>query len=566
MRMKEIPVTIEVMTPVVLPAGGGASVLTASEDQFSGTMVRGILARRYIAAQKLGNHAEEDEQFLHLFFGALRFLTAYPVQDGLRAVPVPRSLQKEKDGTGLRNLLYEPPTAGYKALKGLAALQDGAFTPVQVRKRITLHMSRNGEANGRAGRKNRGAVNERLAGRSQAGGIYSYEAVEAGQVFCGSILGAEEDLSALRAALSLAQEAFIARAGRSRFTQYGRCRVVLGRVQDVETVAVRPDERGVVCLRLDAPLLPDAGEVHSAAAAVGEVVTALNDAAEKCGERRPFSLPPAAKSPSGGLFAATESVGSFVGVWGMRRPQETALAGGSVFEIWRDGAWTEADAAALTRICYEGVGRRVEEGFGQLRVFDEGALVYHAAASAPRSSAHKLASAEVKRRARLIVERYLAAQVQVFAAEDVQEAQTTFPERSNHLLSRLDGLLQKGCGSSGKSFLRYRMELEGELGQVSKASPLSQALRSIKVKGAYGVQQPLEALLLRREEKEMPYWQDDRVASLQSGEMDRALAELGTSFEELYASGNVFYAYLHAFFRYGRKATQDLTGNEEADV
>lgn len=566
MRMKEIPVTIEVMTPVVLPSAGGASVLTSSEDQFSGTMVRGILAQRYLAAQALGSHAEEDAQFLHLFFGALRFLTAYPVQDGLRAVPVPRSLQKEKDGTGIRNLLHEAPEVGYKSLKGLATLQDGTLTPVQVRKRITLHMSRNGEANGRAGRKERGAVNERLAGRSQAGGIYNYEAVDRGQIFRGAILGMEEDLEALKSSLALVQGGFAAQAGRSRFTQYGRCRVMLGEVQRVEAASVSPDAHGTVCLRLDAPLLPDGGDVHSAAAAVGEVVTALNDAAEKCGESRPFSLSLAAGAPTSGLFAATESVGSFVGVWGMRRPQETALAGGSVFQIRRDGAWTEADTAALTRICYEGVGRRTEEGFGQLRVFDGGALIYRAAAAAAHSTAHKLASAEVKRRARAIVEQYLAAQVQVFAAEDVQEAQATFPERSNHLFSRLDSLLQKGCGSSGKSFLCYRMELKGELAHASKASPLSQALRSIKLKGAYSVQQPLEALLLRREEKEMPYWQDERVASLQSGEMDQALAELGTSFEELYASGDVFYAYLHAFFRYGRKATQDMAEDEEADV
>ena len=74
--MKQITMTIRTLSPVVLSAMSNATVMTASHSYFSGPIVRGILASRYIQQRELGVHAEEDEAFLSLFFDKLRFVAA----------------------------------------------------------------------------------------------------------------------------------------------------------------------------------------------------------------------------------------------------------------------------------------------------------------------------------------------------------------------------------------------------------------------------------------------------------------------------------------------------------
>ena len=74
--MKKIRVKIETLSPIVLATRTNTTVMTSSHDFFSGTLVRGMLAERYIEAKKLGSQAQEDEDFLGLFFDKLRFVAA----------------------------------------------------------------------------------------------------------------------------------------------------------------------------------------------------------------------------------------------------------------------------------------------------------------------------------------------------------------------------------------------------------------------------------------------------------------------------------------------------------
>ena len=62
-------------------------------------------------------------------------------------------------------------------MKGFGAVHDGTVRCVAVQRGITLHMSRTDLKDG--------SGMERLAGRSQSGGIYNYEAIAAGQTFEG---------------------------------------------------------------------------------------------------------------------------------------------------------------------------------------------------------------------------------------------------------------------------------------------------------------------------------------------------------------------------------------------
>ena len=189
--MEFLRVTIKTLSPVVLTAMNNATVMTDSRDYISGSVLRGVLASRYIRENNLGKTAHEDENFKKLFFGNLRFVDAYPVKKGKRSFVVPLSLQKgkiaEKNDAGeefLLDVMQQSPKAGYKGMNGFAIATSNSIESVSVRKQIKLHMSRARET-------------ERVSGHSLDGSIYNYESIEAGQRFEGHIIGEKEALELL---------------------------------------------------------------------------------------------------------------------------------------------------------------------------------------------------------------------------------------------------------------------------------------------------------------------------------------------------------------------------------
>lgn len=167
-------VTIETLSPVVVTAPGSSQLLTASSESFSGTLLRGVLAGKYVSDHNLGTKAHEDENFIRYFFSNLRFVTANPTADGKRAMVLPLSLMKAKAVSGdtkpILDLLSDQGQAGYKSLKGLSVVDGGTIRPVSVKSSMAFHMSRSGD-------------NERLSGHSQDGKVYTYESIDAGQFF-----------------------------------------------------------------------------------------------------------------------------------------------------------------------------------------------------------------------------------------------------------------------------------------------------------------------------------------------------------------------------------------------
>ena len=246
--MERLTITIKTLSPVVLTAMNNAAVMTESKEFISGSILRGILAARYIKVQKLGKDAQQDAAFRKLFFGSLRFVDAYPVKDGTRAFILPFSLQKAKvaeknaDGTEeLLDILLHEPKPGFKAIKGFAVAEGNRIVTASVKKQIKLHMSRFGEE-------------ERLSGRSLDGGIFNYEAVEAGQEFAGYVIGEKNDLELLLKNIDVPKGGMDCRIGRSKFTEYGHCRMSFGKT---ETLPVERKAGNIVYLRLETPWLPE---------------------------------------------------------------------------------------------------------------------------------------------------------------------------------------------------------------------------------------------------------------------------------------------------------------------
>lgn len=525
--MRQLTIKLKTVSPVILSTKGNTDVMTGTYDYFSGNILRGILAGRYIEKAGLGKKAHEDEDFVELFFQKLRFVDAYPVNKttGCRSLVMPLSLQKIKDGTSIIDLLRQDSEANYKSLRGFGSISQGKIYATEIKKNITLHMSRNdsGSQDSR----------ERLAGRSLNGGIYNYESIDAGQSFEGYVFGSSEALSKLAAVLQ--EKSWLAHVGRSQYTQYGSCSIQLGEIEDVP---VMPREAGrSVCLRLETPLLL-ADLADNALEGLTEFARAMN---ERC-QTEAFHI----QSGKRKIFSKAEKIDSFVGVWGMKRPRLSALAAGTIFIIQKDEDWSDGDWQHLARLCYEGIGLRTEEGYGQVRVWQCSQLAYAKTPAAERPARHKIKSKEAAKYARKIVAKKMREAVRLFAAEDVEQSRKYFPQDANHLFARLDGMLGERsayCRSSLQSNLLA--EKRGE------STPLIRMLRNVEVHG-----KSLGELLENTPTALMPY--NDRKREWQnvlSPEIHEALEDiLEKPLEELKAAETLFYEYWHWFFRNGRKA------------
>ena len=512
--MEFLTVTIKTLSPLVLTAINNAAVMTETRDFISGTVLRGVVASRYIENMKLGKAAEQNQDFKKLFFGGLRFIDAYPVMAGRRACLLPFSLQKaklaEKNADGsvrLLDILKDKPEAGFKSVNGFGVCEGERIIPVSVNKQVKLHMSRAGEK-------------ERLSGRSLEGSIYNYEAIEEGQVFQGIIAGDKETLELLRKGLDLADNSLDCYIGRSRFTEYGHCSMMFG---DICPVPVENVKGTRILLRLETPLLPVMGNALSVEDVLTPFVAQLKN---KIGTDDIVIEQVVAKA---------EKIANFVGIWGMKRAEQQALSAGSVFALCKNSGWSEADVKALTELLYEGQGARTTEGFGQLRIWNVKAPVL--SAKFLQDTKRRVVSSEAARKiAGNILMQRAKNLIRLQAEADVKKLRGKVDE-ATHSFARLESLLGARNNLSGAR-LRFQNKLQEEL---RDKSVLDERLKGLSLNG-----KELKEILLGS--APLPY------ASLDlSKELPQDLAEdIGFAFPK--ADNDIlYYEYWLWFFRHGRK-------------
>lgn len=515
-EMRKIPLTIEAFSPLVLTAGSQGAILTESGDAISGSIVRGMIAARFIEAQNLGRAAHESEAFRRLFAGALKFAAAYPSKDGECAMRLPFSLQKDKLSSDLIDLSASKAEApkGYKPLKGCGVVRGAAIERVEAEKNISLHMSRDEDG-------------ERLAGKSTEGGIYSYESLLPGQSFCGEIIGEAANLEELLTSIACEDGAFLSRIGKSRSTQYGLCRVTLGAPAVLEPPA-QSLLSGTLRLRLAAPLLSDAALSRNARETLDEEFLApLKESAES----DDFSL--------GRIFAAAASTSNFVGVWNMRRPTQFGLDAGSIFELKKASPWTSRDVAALAALLAEGAGSRTEEGFGRLALWTVDAPTLFEATQ-ERPARRTVKSERARAIVRAVLRRRIAQSVRLAAYKDAA-ALTGKLAGMTHAFARLEAMLGPREDLEGAP-ARFHAKFAAEVG--AKRTPLARHLEGVKLGAA-----ELRDILRGDRPALSPY------ASLDlSAEVPQELAEdAGFSLPALQDDGEIFYDYWLWFFRHARK-------------
>lgn len=404
--MHRLKFSLETLSPVVLSSASNSTVMTETHSAFGGSIIRGVLASRFVEVQKLTDEAH-DKTFREIFFGGLKFLPANPAVSEKRSFVLPLSLQSGKAGTDAENAVQDlladaESRQGYKNFRGMSVLIDGQFIKADVRTNMFMHMSRSGDG-------------ERLVGRSVGGQVYNYEAIDVGQKFIGEIIGDEKILRQLRDGLNLDGGKMIAYVGRSRFTQYGKCLLTFG---DAEKIDV-PEISGTVYLRLDTPLIPKDDCFLSAREVLSSTVG----------------------GKIGAVFAAGVEVENFVVPWGMKRPRVSALAAGTVFAV--DVSELSADdRKILAEKIYTGFGLRTEEGFGQLRLWTPLTTFTKGKRTDATPIRPKNFSAETIAVAKKILKSRLLEQTRLYAHEDAVKLRPQL-QRGNmtHFFTRLDAIL-----------------------------------------------------------------------------------------------------------------------------
>lgn len=524
-RLAKIDIRIDTLEPVVISQKNNTTVLTNSADYISGSILRGMLAGMYIRKFGGGDQVHEDAAFQRLFLSSdVRFVDANPLAGGQRSFALPFSLMKEKVNGDVQDILFAKDSQkGYKGLNGYGIVSDGNICMAHVGKSVSLHMSRNLE-------------NERISGKSEEGHIFNYEAIDAGQSFAGEIIGSREALQEMSEKLFSENECFVY-IGRSKYSQYGRCRLSASGVQDVDyTGMIRDaiDEKGLLALRADTPYLPEWQNVDAA--------VSLQELADKLSDICP-GMSFAVQGAS--VVSKQVTIANFVQVWNLKRAEEPALAAGTVFQLAcqsDDGTgWTDEAVEAVEQLLLGGLSRRSSEGFGQFRPWQQqelkmGSSLENAPAAKP------VFSDEMKETVQHILLNHMKGEIRRLAADDAAQKCGSL-SRHNHLFSRMEQeMLTVKAQSGTKQAFNQCMGTA-----IRPGSPAEKNLRDISYRGH-------SLLDILQGKYASPYAENFSWQEIMGKEIDNLAKDVDFALPEP-ESDELYYEYWLWFFRHARKQT-----------
>lgn len=524
-RLAKIDIRIDTLEPVVISQKNNTTILTNSADYISGSILRGMLAGMYIRKFGGGDQVHEDAAFQRLFLSSdVRFVDANPLAGGQRSFALPFSLMKEKVNGDVQDILFAKDSQkGYKGLNGYGIVSDGNICMAHVGKSVSLHMSRNLE-------------NERISGKSEEGHIFNYEAIDAGQSFAGEIIGSREALQEMSEKLFSENECFVY-IGRSKYSQYGRCRLSASGVQDVDyTGMIRDaiDEKGLLALRADTPYLPEWQNVDAA--------VSLQELADKLSDICP-GMSFAVQGAS--VVSKQVTIANFVQVWNLKRAEEPALAAGTVFQLAcqsDDGTgWTDEAVEAVEQLLLGGLSRRSSEGFGQFRPWQQqelkmGSSLENAPAAKP------VFSDEMKETVQHILLNHMKGEIRRLAADDAAQKCGSL-SRHNHLFSRMEQeMLTVKAQSGTKQAFNQCMGTA-----IRPGSPAEKNLRDISYRGH-------SLLDILQGKYASPYAENFSWQEIMGKEIDNLAKDVDFALPEP-ESDELYYEYWLWFFRHARKQT-----------
>jgi CRISPR-associated protein Csx10 len=355
-------------TPAILAAVSGDFTTVETRPYISGGAVLGALAWRWLARQPNCADPASNPDFQRYFLsGSVRWLNAYPEgTDNSRLLPCPLSLVQRKNETdsafdkahpNFAETVQQEPDTQWQPL------DECPFVRLQAPEETGDDEDEDREAEGLPWRlygrppkmtpRLHHTRDDREAGRSKDGQMFSYVALEAGEQFIGHILcGAQQDADTICDLLNAGPIPL----GRSRTATYGGwAKIKLLSESDRETWQEAPQSRNqdrlVVTLLSDYLGVNDAG-LPDPRALEQDVKTALGI------DQSPIAC-----------FLGTRLVTGYVSHWRMPRPSHPAVKAGSVL-VYRN---VQPDPEKLKNLYWRGIGVRRAEGFGRVAVNWHGA-------------------------------------------------------------------------------------------------------------------------------------------------------------------------------------------------
>ncbi len=365
--MHSLKYRLKTLSPVVLSTYSGDMNMVTTARHISGTVVLGMLAKRFID-QLNGERAHEQEDFYNWFLaGRLKIGNAYIFSpDEPAYYPTPFSLEKEKYRAKIaydRLHLEQEPSERTEHAGDFCFLDGNVLQTRAVETEINFHHARNREK-----------------GISEEGLIFNYESIAANQIFAGEICGEKEDLQNL---LQRCGSAWTAHVGRAKNSQYG---AIEFKIIDHEPVATQ--------IRVDWVGSDDeADDEVESEGGQGEPGRDWRIVFHKKRQKAPENLIPISMTLLSDLilynecgypttdvndlqkalekrlgqvriekaFVKKTEAESFVGVWRLKKPSETCFAAGSAFLLQVAREHVER----IATIQETGLGERTHEGFGR---------------------------------------------------------------------------------------------------------------------------------------------------------------------------------------------------------
>jgi CRISPR-associated protein Csx10 len=360
--MKAITFFLHTQQPILATSLQGDPNSDVSYDYILGSMIRGALIGRYLKLPPNGIKQSDDildsERFpdiKRLFFDAdkTRYLNAYPIdQKKGRALPVPLSWYKNKGD----DFSEEDDKPVYDFSKIIINERDEDLSPKlleekfcsvndsdvllhRVKRRINIHNQRD---------------RKRGKGTESNGAVFSYDAIDAGQMFQGVILCDSEEDKIIIESLLKSQDIWL---GGSQSAGYGHTRIEL--IPDNKNWSeVKPDlntrltnkEYLTITLLSETILRDDCGQCVAESEVLCQTIS------------RYLKLNQELEFQENGIYASSMIVGGFNSKWGLPLPQTPALKAGSVFVFKK----ADVDLKQLQKLEEQGIGERRIEGFGRI--------------------------------------------------------------------------------------------------------------------------------------------------------------------------------------------------------
>ncbi|BCB96588.1 hypothetical protein JZK55_15100 [Dissulfurispira thermophila] len=326
--MQSLKLKVTLRSTVLLSSNAGDPNMVGTLRYIPARVLRGLFANEYIKKNSLKD-AHRDERFYNWFIsGDIRFTDAFilnEVTDGLLlSHPIPFSVQKEKNGTNIYDLLFEKTEEQTTSAGEYGIIREEYLRKQEIKTSLNFHHSR-----------------DREKGSAKEGLIFNYEALDPYQSFGGYITGTDEAIKEFQSIFKNGTYYL----GRSRNNQYGKVFIELNSnfkdpaEMDLEDIELE-DSKVSLTLLSDAIIYNDCG---FSCVDIKVLEQALGCDIEKS-------------------FIKTSESEGFVSVWMTRTPSEVSFKAGSTFLI---KVGDKEDLRRLYELQKKGIGERTEEGFGR---------------------------------------------------------------------------------------------------------------------------------------------------------------------------------------------------------